>query len=243
MANCCFSHYDFAFKNEEDAIKFSDFIKKATSDVEVNKKGQGWGRFWLGNLLLWAGVPFSYYKEWSGRTRIRIQDVGFEYRGEIVGFWREENVLHIETESAWDSYPWVFKYVLDYLRIGGERYEVSFYAEEPGNVYYVASSEGEFEGDTVLLWSEESKYENFLTGEKEYFPEYFLYKEDVVERIYEFIKGFNPENGFVKRFNFIKKEDRFEASVKAFKRLLTSIGNEEDFCFQDIYFTDWLMEA
>lgn len=169
MPNWCSSVYQIQFDNVNDAQKCRDFLDRATAETERNTLGQGFGTMWLGNLLLEAGYPYRYKTVNAGsvneRKEIEIGDkdhpINFRYRGEISYYDYADDVVTIDTETAWAPMPEAIAVMLTALghRMGEdgqfEGLTVQWYSEEPGCEYYAASDSEIAEGDCHVYFQSE----------------------------------------------------------------------------------------
>lgn len=157
MPNWCTTDYEIYFKSKYDMKACKNFIERAISpDNPRNGKGQDFGSSWLGNFFLEAGYPYHYGKGILHETQLYFDtlDGSPDCRGWVSDVDYNENLqtIFMTTESAWGISPDFISIMMDTLGYSiYDDMDISYFAREPGMLYYLASDLQITEnGDTVL---------------------------------------------------------------------------------------------
>lgn len=160
MPNWCYTTITFSGK---DAKRLHDDIEKWTQE---NAKPNGFGRYWLGNVVLNSGVKTD------GSYRGMV-----EYLDDV-----KEKSFVLEMSSAWSP---ALKMWCDIIKQLKYDVELIYYAEEPGEILYSTNDPALFDNYYFDVYDNNDSYDSRA--------KFGLTKKEVLETLEPYIKKFEIE--------------------------------------------------
>jgi hypothetical protein len=233
------------------AEKFEKLLDKATdASNPVNLKGQGFGSHWLGNILIACGYPVSYeeYEILSPKVVIgnkKHPEPAYSYRGDIVKFYRNDNIVTVSLETAWEPMPGVLATALHTI---GVKYTdgvfdgitVDWESDEPGCGYYGGSNPEFCEGDIrvcggipVELYNHDEKLRDIFESYDDDGEVAYVDQRDYAKNL---TRDINQYFGI----KAVTSDKPFEALDEALKAL-TKKYPDISVSYDEYQFEDWLL--
>lgn len=172
MPNWCSTRIEFV----GNVTDIEDLHNKIIEYTEMNSMENGFGEWWLGNVVCGFGYKdrIDIDSDKNIRCRGTVEDIG------EVTTYRNETYFTIDTETAWC--PMIKMWELIIKEHYDNRIKIYWLAEECGNGLYETNNINHFINEAYKVdWSFEG------TNGYNYDIDFFAYSEDVVEYVNQII--------------------------------------------------------